>query len=64
MVSAVRLELLLIYRLSGYDWKLGADDCQYAFRKILGQCNDKDDRSNAGGYKYRCVNYKMWLVNM
>ncbi|KAH4219132.1 hypothetical protein HBI06_191950 [Parastagonospora nodorum] len=48
----------------GYDWKLGADDCRYAFRKILGQCNDKDDRFNAGEYKYRCVNYKMWLVNV
>ncbi|KAH5469686.1 hypothetical protein HBI22_195710 [Parastagonospora nodorum] len=48
----------------GYDWKMGADDCRYAFRKILGQCNNKDDRFNAGEWKYRCVNYKMWLVNV
>ncbi|KAH7408683.1 hypothetical protein DE146DRAFT_786096 [Phaeosphaeria sp. MPI-PUGE-AT-0046c] len=47
----------------GYDFKMRADDCRYALRKLFKECNTKPEHFNAGEYKYRCVRYKVYPVN-
>ncbi|KAF2676065.1 hypothetical protein K458DRAFT_397313 [Lentithecium fluviatile CBS 122367] len=48
----------------GYDWKLGRDDCKYAFRKFLYDCNNVEGKFIGGTYTYRCVTYKIYDVNI
>ena len=49
--------------IRGYDWKLGKDDCTFAFRNVLHSCNTKSNEFLAGDYTYRCVNYTLFHTN-
>jgi hypothetical protein len=48
-----------------YDGKLGKDDCTYALRKLYGTCTkDRAKYIDGGVYRYRCVEYKSFPVNL
>jgi hypothetical protein len=47
----------------GFDFKINEEDCRYGFRKLLEVCNNREDRFNAGKFKYRCMRWRMWAVN-
>jgi hypothetical protein len=47
----------------GYNWKLGADDCRYALRRLMKDCNTIDNKFRAGRYTYRCVRYSVYSTN-
>ncbi|KAF2120142.1 hypothetical protein BDV96DRAFT_641993 [Lophiotrema nucula] len=48
---------------NGYDWKLGKDDCTFAFRRLLAGTNTIQDKFRGGTYVYRCVGYKIYHSN-
>jgi hypothetical protein len=41
---------------------MGKADCQYALRKLFNGCNTIKDEFRAGDFTYRCVTYRVGLV--